>query len=403
MNIKSSNAISLKRRNSIYLICAVAISPFVLQTLLTLSSFSSLAKLVFFSLYCLVAVKVQPKYQILFILVAYPHTIVSMLAAKQYQIDFPSLWAAITFLIFFSYIGAYRGFSISKILLLLSLFAFPFVSLIEPVYKFSIWSALFLSILLGSSCFIALWELFETATRERKYIYNYLKDVWRSSHTIINGLLLIAIFFLVALRFVNSEQKQATGKDLSLSFIKDITEFVSADTRALGESFLQSNSYNFLIIYFTVSVFFFQSASHHSKLWYGVGYIELLGGVSKGLRNPYLKGPLAIFSWTFVSISYYAVLLFSIPMPNNVFSYLTGPVTWKTTFLEVSTGYVTGLICAVIASVFLSDARRKRMRFKFLRLWISKKWYVKWSRLVILFGAGAVSYTHLTLPTICSV
>jgi hypothetical protein len=406
MNSTSSNAVSLKRRNGFYLICAGAIFPFVLQTLITLSSFPSLAKLGFFSVYCIVAAKVQPKYQILFVLVAYPHTIVSMLAAKQYQIDFPSLWAAITLLIFISYIGAYRGFSVSKLLLLLSLLAFPFIALIEPVYKFGIWSVLFLAMLLGSSWFVALWELFETATLERKYIYKYLIEVWRSSHTRINALLLIALFFLVALQFAGNNEQQAAGQGLILSFIKDITEFFSADTRGLVEKFLQSllqsNSYNFFIIYFTLSVFFFQSASHHSRLWYGVGYIELLGGESKGLRNPYLKGPLAIFAWTFASISYYAVLLFSVPIPHSAFSHLTGPVTWKTTLLEVSIGYATGLTFAIIAWIVLSDARRKRIRFKFLRLWVSKKSYVKWPRLVILFGAGVVAAPFFAWKTIVS-
>lgn len=398
---KISNNLDRYKKSTIYLWCVITTLPYIYHILIDLFRLPSLSKFFFFTTYCLLATCINKKFQLLFVFVAYSHAFISMFAAKAFDQNFPSLFATISFYLFLSYVGCYRGYLFSRVLLLFSLSCFPFILFIESPYGLMtgpsiLIVSLFIScVLYITSGIFAIYELVCATKTHQDSIKYFFFEVLKSSIRPLNGILLFCLSFLIYLKIYESPERQMAGSLLVSSFLMDITEFISIGTREQIDYFFNLDQYGWLSIFIVVTVFFYQAAKHHAQVYYGVSYHQLLVGEIRSSKNPFLQGTLAIFAWLVGSLIYYVLLVFS--LPEN-FDFLIGQVTWRTTAFALSLGAAVGLILSIAVRI----RKIHGVKFKVLRFYVSKRWYVQVLRFMLLFGPSIVIAPFFAWKTLVS-
>ncbi len=367
-----------------YPFAALIVFPQALAYLAYLATLPTLSKLGFLTIYLLIATRGPAKYQATFIACATLHTFATLLGVTQYNAAFPYVYAATVFCLTYSLILSFRGQSIGKLALLPFLAAYPFAIGIETLASTSVLVTFPIAVIFAATALAAITDLVRALGKNHRRVSAIARDCIRSSWRATNLLLLLIFFFLMWLHVGASGEALSAGQETARSVLSDSFEFLSEGTRDKVSSYFALGRFRWLVLYAVVSVFWYQAADHHSRLWHGCSYLDVVTGTLRRKQDPFSTTQLGFVAWVVGFLVYFFLLFLS--LPTDVQRLVGTQVTVKSTTSIAALSVLTGLL----ATRFITKKRLQSLKFRLLRRYASRSRASRAWRFAILSGPAVV-------------
>lgn len=372
------------------LVGLVAVSPLLFNLLMVLLQLPSKSKLLFGIIFCVAAWRTVPRYYPIFLLTAFPWSFVSMIWVTQFIPSFPHFYATLTFMTFFAYLGAYRGFDSARLILIPVIVIYPYTWSWPGSPVSGIWFYIGLYVLVPLTVFFASFDFLRSMSGKSKRIKQFGREVWRAGQSRLNLLLGLLLLVLVALRIFGTDTQQEEGGQVVLSLVRDFTRIISDESRERIITFFNLENYGWVLIYAVFSYLMFTVANHHAKTFFNKSYYELIFGRIGKKKDPFVRGPFGATAIAFGFFIYWFILLAIFPTQLSMFR---GNVTWTTTAWEIFGGAAIGLTIGLAVRFSknkIGAQRWTRFKRKLLKVYAQKPAWLRYLRVAIYFGPAVI-------------